>query len=79
MVAFTLKNIPDYVHKHFKRQAKTHHRSLNSELLAYLEKAPGQRQPDVDEEIKQARELRKKVKGFLTQEELEKMINWGRP
>ena len=79
MVAFTLKNIPDYIHKYFKEQAKAHHRSLNREILFYLEKAPGRKPSNVEEEIRQAKEFHKKVKGFLTQEELSKMKNRGRP
>lgn len=79
MVAFTLKNIPNSVHKYFKRQAKFHHRSLNSEFMAYLEKAPGKQQVNVEEEIKRVRALRKKLKIFITDKDINKAKSWGRP
>ena len=39
MPAITVRDVPDHVHRRFKRQAKAHNRSLNGEVLQILEQA----------------------------------------
>ncbi len=41
MPAITLKNIPTNLYKSLKESAKIHHRSLNGEAIACLEKSVG--------------------------------------
>lgn len=37
MASITLKNIPDALYEKLRESAKTHHRSINSELIVCLE------------------------------------------
>ncbi len=37
MPTITLRNVPDDLHQHLKQQAKTHHRSVNREVIVLLE------------------------------------------
>ena len=80
MATITLKNIPEDDYKRLKEKAKNNQRSLNGEILfaikLYLLK---QERMDPEELIRRAREIRSKVKGMLTEEEIEKGINEGRP
>lgn len=55
MVTLTLKNIPDEVHARLKESAERNRRSLNSEILARLERELAA--PTVDPEA-HARELK---------------------
>jgi len=55
MVTLTLKNIPDDVHAVLKESAEKNRRSLNSEILARLERDVAA--PKVDR-VKLARELK---------------------
>lgn len=40
-MTITLKNVPRGLHQALKRQAKLHKRSLNQELIGYLEEKTG--------------------------------------
>ncbi len=62
MVAFTIKNIPDTLHKFFKKRARLNRRSLNKEILAYLETAPREGPMEIEKTLHEARSLRKKIK-----------------
>lgn len=79
MVTFTLKNIPNTLHRQLKKQAQLHHRSLNSEMLSCLEKTTGSVVVDVDSVLKHARALRKQVSERLTNQTLRSFKNKGRP
>jgi plasmid stability protein len=39
MVAITIKNIPNELYESLKNAANAHHRSINNEIIACLEKA----------------------------------------
>jgi plasmid stability protein len=39
MPTITVRNVPDSVHRHLKRRAEEHRRSLNQEVLRVLEEA----------------------------------------
>ena len=39
MATLTVKNIPDPLYKMLKRQAARRHRSLNQEIISFLEQA----------------------------------------
>ena len=79
MVTITLKNIPDKLHQQLKKQAGTHRRSLNGEILACLEKSAQQPPIDIDKVLERARSLRDEVSGRLTNQKIRSFKNEGRP
>jgi len=79
MPSITVKNIPEEIYDRVREQASAHHRSINSEIIACLEKTVKPRQVSTDDILKEARRLRKKAKGSLSSEEIESAINQGRP
>lgn len=42
MATMTLRDVPDELHGWLKQQAQIHHRSVNKEVIALLEKLKGQ-------------------------------------
>lgn len=79
MTAITVKNIPDTLYEHLKIAAKTHRRSINSELIVCLEKVllPQKIQPQ--EHIADIRALRMQVKtSILTADDITLAKNTGR-
>ncbi len=80
MATVTLKNIPDDLYTRLKEAAKTHHRSLNSEILYCVERTLGPHKIDVSEQIAMARSLRAKTAAHpTTQDEITAAKNEGRP
>ena len=79
MVNITLKNVPHSIHRQLKKQAALHRRSLNGEILACLERNVGNVKVDVDAMLAEARSLRKKISGRLTDRLLKRIKNEGRP
>lgn len=80
MPTITLKNIPDPLYEQLKAAASTHRRSLNSEVLYWLEQALGAKPVDVAERIEAARLLREKSVHYrITDEELDSFKRSGRP
>jgi antitoxin FitA len=57
--AITLKGIPDDLYDRLKRSAKAHHRSLNSEVIACLERQLAPQALSVDERLARARTARR--------------------
>ncbi|GMR16565.1 MAG: hypothetical protein BMS9Abin31_0912 [Gammaproteobacteria bacterium] len=79
MPAITLKNIPDSLYALLKTAAKTHHRSMNSEVLYCVERTLGTHKINVPEHIKIAQDLRAKTSQYLlTDQELNDAKNEGR-
>ena len=78
MINFTLKNLPDYLHKKLKKQAKIHHRSLNSEIIAKLEESIERRKIDVETILNGIRSVRSRINGKLTDAKLSRYKNIGR-
>lgn len=56
--AITLKGIPEDLYERLKRAAKAHHRSLNSEVIACLERQLEPHALSADERLARARNLR---------------------
>jgi antitoxin FitA len=81
MKTITLKNIPEQVYERLKLQAKMSRRSLNSEIIYWLEKSLGVRpRPTAEETIAKARAIRARIKGIiLTDEEISEAKRMGRP
>lgn len=80
MPALTIKNIPDELYNELKQNAELHRRSINSEILTYLEKALLPKKVTVSERLKRAEALRAQIKpNVITPEEIENAINRDRP
>jgi plasmid stability protein len=62
MTNITLKNIPDDLYARLKEAATIHHRSINSEFIASLEKMLPPRRWTAEEHLAKARALRQRVK-----------------
>jgi antitoxin FitA len=81
MKNMSVKNIPDHTHKALKKQAETNHRSLNKEILAILERSIGNtsyQNPNTEKLLAEIREVRKRFKGSLTIEQIDRAKREGR-
>jgi plasmid stability protein len=78
--AITLKNIPDEIYDRLKSAAAAHHRSLNKEVIACLQRALEQPEMPVDERLARIRKLRSSLKPrqFRSRDVL-RAIEHGRP
>ncbi|MBU2514944.1 Arc family DNA-binding protein [bacterium] len=80
MPAITVKNIPDSLYENLKLAAQVNHRSINSEIIACLEKELMLEKINVDKKIDNARHLRTKFKmTAASANEIESLIDEGRP
>ncbi len=79
MATITVKNIPDDLYELLKAQAKTNRRSINSEIITLIERAVRSYRIDPEEVLARAREIRESIEYVITDEELDKFINEGRP
>lgn len=80
MPALTIKNIPDELYDRLKEAARTHRRSLNSEILYCVERTLVPYKTDVSSHLAIARKLREKSAAYtLTDELLDSSKNDGRP
>lgn len=75
----TIRDIPDDVYAKIKKQAELHHRSINSEVIVYLKKLVQSNQRDPDQIITRAKKLKQKAKGTLSINEIQEVIDKGRP
>ena len=78
MPSITVKNIPDSIYNKLKIQAEMQHRSMNSEIIACLERYVDPYRVSSDEVLYKARQMRKKIKGSLSSKEIDNAINSGR-
>lgn len=74
MPNFTLKQIPEEVYVKLKKQAEAHRRSINSEIIACLEKVVNPREMEAIEILDKARELRKEVSGSIPTSDIQHAI-----
>ena len=58
MPAVTVKNLPDDLYQRLKTNAQAHHRSINGELIATLERALCVQRTDPEQQLAQIRALR---------------------
>ena len=63
MATLTIKNIPEPLVKRLKQQAAAHRRSLNFEVISYLEQMTHSVQMDAEALLARARALRRTPKG----------------
>jgi len=87
MATMTIRNLPDELHARLKEQAKRNRRSLNQEVIAELEAAPGfpdlpneeaRKKARAEELITKVNELRKGMSRFMTAGEIDAAIEEGR-
>ena len=80
MPALTIINIPDDLYDRLKEAARTHRRSLNSEILYCVERVLVPYKGDASEHLAMARKIREKTAGYtLSDEVLDSAKNAGRP
>lgn len=76
----TLKNIPEEIYDSLKQAANAHHRSINSEAIACLERVLLPSKTGNDEHLARARQLRESLKGKKFKvADIDKAIDQGRP
>lgn len=79
MATLTIKNIPEPLVKQLKKQAAAHRRSLNFEVISYLEQMTHSVPVDADALLARARAVRRTPKGIrLTDRMLEELKGAGR-
>lgn len=76
----TLKNIPDHIYASLRQAAETHHRSINSEAIACLEKVLLPSRVSNEEHLERARQIRESLapRKFRAAD-IAKAIRQGRP
>jgi plasmid stability protein len=79
MPSITVKNIPEEIYNKIRSQAESHHRSINSEIIACLEQYTHAHRVSEEEILYEARRLRKRARGKLSSDEIDQAINHGRP
>lgn len=80
MVAITIKNLPDTLYEQLKSSARTHHRSINGEVIATLEHSLSARQSRPEEQLARIRALRSKLNlPPMDPDEIADAIRQGRP
>ncbi len=79
MANITLKNIPDPIYTALKQSAEKDHRSLNSQIIYYIEKGIGHSQTNRETVLETARSYRARTAELpLTEELLNEAKNSGR-
>ncbi len=76
----TIKNLPDSLYTSLRAAADTHHRSLNSEIIACLERVLAPQRVDVEERLARARKLRAAARpASVSARQIARAIREGRP
>jgi plasmid stability protein len=79
MANVTVKNIPTELYERLKHQARSNHRSVNSEIIFTLKRVLGfGEKPGPEELINEAREFRKRINVTLSEEEIDQAKKSGR-
>ena len=80
MPAITIKNIPDNLYDKLKKTARSHHRSLNSEVIHCIETVLVPQKMDIAERLQRAQKLRARIPaGEISLADIDDVINQGRP
>lgn len=80
MPTITVKNIPNEIYEKLKKTAESSHRSINSEIIACIERAVSSQQIDPEQFLASARKLRGKTAFFpITDSEFTEAKIKGRP
>lgn len=80
MPSITVKNIPSDIYALLKQSAEANRRSINSEVIACIERAVSSQPVNPDLLLVHARALREKTRAYITSEEnITQVKNAGRP
>ena len=80
MTSITVKNIPPDIYALLKQSAEANRRSINSEVIACIERAVSSQLVNPDLLLVRARALREKTGAYITSEEnIPQVKNAGRP
>jgi len=80
MPALTIKNIPDDLYEQLKLKAELHRRSINSEVLVYLEQVLRPNKILPTERLNRIEQLRATItSNQVTHQDIDQAINSGRP
>jgi antitoxin FitA len=80
MASLTIKKLPDRLYRVLKQSARTHHRSINREVIDGLEKTFGGAQIDPDSFLASIKTMRERLRvPKLTENMLRKAKETGRP
>ena len=80
MPSVTIKNIPDNVYERLRESARLHRRSINNEVIYFIENALLHKRIDPDDFLNRIQPLRKKLaippltKEFLTESKNERRL-----
>ena len=77
MASLTIKNIPEPLVKRLKQQAAAQHRSLNFQVISYLEQMTQSVPVDADTLLARARAIRQIPKGLKLTDRLLKELRWS--
>jgi len=75
----TIKNIPDELYKKVKKSAAANRRSINQEVIFVIEQALAADAVDVDKTLSEIRLLREQLGIYVTESEINRAKNEGRP
>jgi antitoxin FitA len=76
----TIKNIPDPLYQRLKEAAEIHHRSINSEVIACLERVLFPLRMSAEERLERAHVLRQDITQYgFKADEIDDAIEQGRP
>jgi plasmid stability protein len=78
MSAITLKNIPRGLHEVLRHNAENHRRSLNNEIIFYLEDALGIKNQNTNNLLEEARNMRAKFRFSINDKDIADFKTAGR-
>lgn len=80
MKTLSIKNVPDELYARLQAQAQRNHRSINREVVSFLERMLPNPRPDAMDVLEQARRVRAMWTGPpVTIEEIQQAIDEDRP
>jgi plasmid stability protein len=80
MATITLKNIPEDLYEELRESARAHHRSINGELISFMERILRPTRLSAEDELAVIRAARPDIPAdVLSLEEIEQAIEDGRP
>lgn len=77
MATLNIKNIPDDLYEAFKQVARKNHRSINSEVIHWLERAIEQRERDPNIILRNAQLVSEILGIYTTNDEINAAIDEG--
>jgi antitoxin FitA len=79
MPTLTIKNIPDELYQRLKIMASENHRSINRQVIVYLEQGVAKETKDASQIITSIRQLRERIPIYITDKDINRLKNMDRP